>query len=125
MASSPSLRRGNQPPPLAGYDLFSENRPLVEALRREGGATSEGRCASFGQLCGGEPLELGRLANEHPPALRTHDRFGERIDEAEFPSAYEPSGSRRARVTPPMATSSVRRSLATPLRRGRRGCPPR
>ena len=88
MATSPSLRRANQPPPLEGYDLFSENRPLVEALRREGGATSEGRCAAFGRLCGGEPLELGRLANEHPPVLRTHDRFGERIDEVEFHPAW-------------------------------------
>lgn len=82
------LRAGNQPPPLEAYDLFSENRPLVEALRREGGATAEERCVAFGRLCGGEPLELGRLANEHPPVLRTHDRFGERIDEVEFHPAW-------------------------------------
>jgi putative acyl-CoA dehydrogenase len=78
----------NQPPPLVAYDLFSENRPLVEALRREGDAAEEGRCAAFGRLCGGEPLELGRLANEHPPVLRTHDRFGERLDEVEFHPAW-------------------------------------
>jgi putative acyl-CoA dehydrogenase len=91
VATSPSyLHAANQPPPLVGYDLFSENRPLVEALRREGGAAGEERCAAFGRLCGDEPLELGRLANEHPPALRTHDRFGERIDEVEFhPSWHE------------------------------------
>ena len=75
MATSAYLRAANQPPPLEGYDLFSENRPLVEALRREGDATAEDRCAAFGRLCGGRPLELGRLANEHPPVLRTHDRF--------------------------------------------------
>jgi putative acyl-CoA dehydrogenase len=78
----------NQPPPLQGYDLFSQNRPLVEALRREGGADAEERCSAFGLLCGGEPLELGRLANEHPPELRTHDRFGKRIDEVEFHPAW-------------------------------------
>jgi len=83
-----SLRAANQPPPLAGYDLFSENRPLVEALRREGDVAEEERCAAFGHLCGREPLELGRLANEHPPTLRTHDRFGERIDEVEFHPAW-------------------------------------
>jgi len=88
MATSPSIRRGNQPPPLEGYDLFSENRPLVEALRREGGAEAEEHCATFGRLCGGAPLGLGRLANEHPPVLRTHDRFGERIDEVEFHPAW-------------------------------------
>jgi putative acyl-CoA dehydrogenase len=83
-----SLRTANQPPPLAEYDLFSENRPLVEALEREGGAHAVELCADFGRLCGGQPLELGRLANEHPPVLHTHDRFGERIDEVEFHPAW-------------------------------------
>jgi len=78
----------NQPPPLAGYDLFSENRPLVEALEREGGVSERARCAAFGLRCGEEPLELGRLANEHPPTLRAFDRFGERIDEVEFHPAW-------------------------------------
>jgi putative acyl-CoA dehydrogenase len=88
MTTSPWLRAANQPPALAGYDLFSENGPLVEALRREGPAGAEERCAAFGRLVGGEPLELGRLANEHPPVLRTHDRFGERIDDVEFHPAW-------------------------------------
>jgi putative acyl-CoA dehydrogenase len=88
VTSSAFLQAANQPPPLEGYDLFSENRPLVEALRREGAGEHEERCAGFGRLCGGAPLELGRLANEHPPVLRTHDRFGERIDEVEFHPAW-------------------------------------
>ena len=80
----------NQPPPLAGYDLFRANRPLVEALEREGGGWAAERCSTFGRLLGGEALEWGRLANENPPRLRTHDRFGERIDEVEFhPSWHE------------------------------------
>ena len=78
----------NQPPPLEGYDLFAENRPLVEALEREGGGAWEARARELGRLLGGEPLEWGRLANEHPPALRTHDRFGNRIDEVEFHPAW-------------------------------------
>ena len=88
MTTSSYSRAANQPPPLADHDLFSENRPLVEGLRREGSAAEEERCAAFGLLCGGEPLELGRLANEHPPVLRTHDRFGERLDEVEFHPAW-------------------------------------
>jgi len=88
MATYAYLRAGNQPPPLEGYDLFSEDRPLVEALRREGGAAREEECAAFGRLCGGEPLELGRLANEHPPVLHAFDRFGERVDEVEFHPAW-------------------------------------
>src|SRR5436190_6463575 len=81
-------RRANQPPPLEGYDLYGENRPLVEAVAREGAASADAVLRSFGTVLGGEPLELGRLANEHPPRLRTHDRFGERIDEVEFHPAW-------------------------------------
>jgi putative acyl-CoA dehydrogenase len=84
MTTSAYLRAANQPPPLEGYDLFSENRPLVEALRREGAVEHEQECAELGVACGGEALELGRLANEHAPTLRAFDRFGERIDEVEF-----------------------------------------
>src|SRR5262249_36706053 len=74
----------NQPPPLAGYNLFLENRPLVEACAREGADWAHDRAAAFGELLAGEPAEWGRLANESPPKLRTHDRFGNRIDEVEF-----------------------------------------
>jgi putative acyl-CoA dehydrogenase len=83
-----SSTRANQPPPLAGYDLYGENRPLVEAVAREGGAWADAELRALGALLGGEPLEWGRLANEHPPKLRTHDRFGERIDEVEFHPAW-------------------------------------
>ena len=80
---------GNQPPPLAGYNLFEQDAALVEALRREGGGPWEEQIAAFGELLGGEPLEWGRLANEHPPRLRTHDRYGERLDEIEFHPAWD------------------------------------
>ena len=78
----------NQPPQLAGHDLFVENRPLVEALEREGAGWAHEHASSFGVLLGGEPAEWARLANENPPRLRTHDRFGNRIDEVEFHPAW-------------------------------------
>jgi putative acyl-CoA dehydrogenase len=78
----------NQPPPLEGYDLFAENRPLAEGVRREGAGWAEERLSEWGRALGGEPLALGVQANEHPPSLRTHDRFGERIDEVEFHPAW-------------------------------------
>ena len=62
---------------------------LVESLRREAGALWEEQIAAFGATLGGEPLEWGRLAHEHPPVLRTHDRYGERIDEIEFHPAWD------------------------------------
>ena len=49
----------------------------------------EEQIAAFGAVLGGEPLEWGRLANEHPPTLLTHDRYGERIDELEFHPAWD------------------------------------
>jgi len=79
----------NQPPPLADLDLFSTNVPLVEALEREGAGWARERCAEVGRAWGGAPLTTwGAQANEHPPRLRTHDRFGHRIDEVEFHPAY-------------------------------------
>jgi putative acyl-CoA dehydrogenase len=78
----------NQPPPLDGYDLFAENRPLAEALEREGAGWAAARASAFGTFLTGEPLEWGRLANENPPRLRTHDRFGNRIDQVEFHPAW-------------------------------------
>ncbi len=78
----------NQAVPLEGVDLFSTNVPLVEALEREGGGHGRARCEEVGRAWGGEPLEWGFQANEHPPRLRTHDRFGNRIDEVEFHPAW-------------------------------------
>jgi putative acyl-CoA dehydrogenase len=79
----------NQVPPLAGLDLFSSNTPLVEALEREGGGWVRERAAELGRYVGGAPSqEWGRLANENKPVLRTHDRFGNRIDEVEFHPAW-------------------------------------
>src|SRR5436305_1502689 len=79
----------NQPPPLEGYNVYESNVPLVEALRREGAEAFEDRVRELGARAGtAESLERGRLANENPPILRTHDRFGKRIDEVEFHPAW-------------------------------------
>ncbi|MDQ3895572.1 MAG: acyl-CoA dehydrogenase family protein [Actinomycetota bacterium] len=78
----------NQPPPLEGCNLFLENRPLAAALEQQGAAWARERATALGESITGEPLEWGRLANENPPRLRTHDRFGERIDEVEFHPAW-------------------------------------
>jgi putative acyl-CoA dehydrogenase len=79
----------NQPPPLVGYDLFTSDRVLGEALERAGAGWARDRAVRLGTLLGsGEPLEWGRLANAYPPVLRTHDRYGHRIDEVEFHPAW-------------------------------------
>ncbi|MFI4977348.1 MAG: acyl-CoA dehydrogenase family protein [Solirubrobacterales bacterium] len=79
----------NQTPPLEGVDVFSSNLPLVEAVEREGAGWVRERAAALGQVVGGEPQQSwGRLANENKPVLRTHDRFGNRIDEVDFHPAW-------------------------------------
>ncbi|TLS41124.1 DNA alkylation response protein [Streptomyces montanus] len=79
----------NQAPPLAGYDVFSADRVLAEAVDRHldpellGEARDE--LAGLGRSAGSAQVQdWGRLANENPPKLRTHDRYGNRIDEVEF-----------------------------------------
>jgi putative acyl-CoA dehydrogenase len=84
-----AVRVANQPPPLRGYNLVAANRPLLESVRREGAGWAEGSLLALGEELGGAPLEWGRLANEHPPVLRTHDRFGDRIDEIELHPAWD------------------------------------
>ncbi|WP_329008939.1 DNA alkylation response protein [Streptomyces sp. NBC_01601] len=74
----------NQPPPLAPYDA-SADPALLEGLRREGAGWAEDGIRLLGLRAGGaEAQEWGELANRHEPELRTHDRYGNRVDEVEF-----------------------------------------
>ncbi|MDT0447216.1 acyl-CoA dehydrogenase family protein [Streptomyces johnsoniae] len=83
----------NQVPPLVGYDVFRGDAALAEAFARHVGpahaeeATAE--LSALGEAAGSaEAQEWGAQANAHPPALRTHDRYGHRIDEVDFHPAW-------------------------------------
>ena len=79
----------NQATPLEDYNTFEADRVLIEALRREGGDWAEPRVSEVGAFAGSaEAIRWGFEANENPPRLRTHDRFGNRIDEVEFHPAW-------------------------------------
>jgi putative acyl-CoA dehydrogenase len=85
----------NQPPPLEDYDVFGEDAALVEAVEREGAAWAADDLHALGRLAGSpEAIAWGFDANRHPPELRTHDRYGHRIDEV----AYHPSYHELMRV---------------------------
>jgi putative acyl-CoA dehydrogenase len=74
---------------LADYNLYLHDRALTEAVAREGAAWAHDDLAVFGELIGtAQHLELGALANKHPPELDTHDRFGHRVDLVKFHPAY-------------------------------------
>ncbi len=75
----------NQPPPLVGHDVFGSDAALVEAVRHHGGAAHLDGLTDLGRLAGSEEAQRwGAEANAHPPVLRTHDRFGHRVDEVDF-----------------------------------------
>jgi putative acyl-CoA dehydrogenase len=79
----------NQPPPLAGYDLYDADPVLAEALHREGAGWAEEQVRALGVLAGGpEAIAWGEDADANPPVLRTHDRYGRRVDEVEFHPAW-------------------------------------
>src|SRR2546430_2955528 len=92
-AWSPSWRvtkaSSNQPPPLVDYNLLEADAPLSESLEREGAAWAHDLIHELGALAGTEQaIDWGFQANANPPRLRTHDRFGNRIDEVEFHPAW-------------------------------------
>ena len=75
----------NQPPALQNYNLFLKDAALVESTKKLGALWAEEKLTAFGQLIGSEEsIKLGYQANENTPVLKTHDRFGHRIDEVEF-----------------------------------------
>jgi putative acyl-CoA dehydrogenase len=79
----------NQPPPLVDYNLFSTDRALREGIAREGAGWACEELHEFGRKSGtAEALEWGAAANENPPVLHTHDRYGHRRDEVEFHPAW-------------------------------------
>ena len=78
----------NQVPPRTGHDT-AEDPALLEGLRREGAGWAEDEVHELGRLAGTEHAQdLGRLAEKHPPVLRTHDRYGHRVDEVDYDPAY-------------------------------------
>jgi putative acyl-CoA dehydrogenase len=78
----------NQSPPIAGLNLFTTDpalSALVEGLPQAVLTDLGSMGASLGTP---ESFELGRLANQYPPLLKTHDPTGVRIDTVEFHPAY-------------------------------------
>ncbi|MER7732962.1 acyl-CoA dehydrogenase family protein [Streptomyces erythrochromogenes] len=86
----------NQAPPLVGHDVYGGDRALTEGVERHLASadpellgevreelTDLGRAAGSAQA-----QEWGAQANENPPKLRTHDRYGNRVDEVEFHPAW-------------------------------------
>ncbi|MCC3763446.1 acyl-CoA dehydrogenase family protein [Glycomyces sp. TRM65418] len=75
----------NQAPPLVDRNLYTTNAPLREAAERSGaGWIAERARALGGVLAGADAARWAEEAHRNPPVLRTHDRYGNRIDEVDF-----------------------------------------
>jgi len=79
----------NQPPELAGRNLYITDPVFRAAALREGGHWLDDPLSGLGEAVGSpEILALGADANRFPPQLAAFDRFGRRIDEVTFHPAY-------------------------------------
>lgn len=79
----------NQAPPRSGLDEYGTNAPLTEAVAVFGAGRHEPELRGIGRLVGSETFQSdAELAHTSPPVLRTHDRYGNRIDEIDFHPAY-------------------------------------
>ena len=80
----------NQATPLVGHNAFTGDRLLTEIAGRAGAGWASAQLAEAGTtVASARVAELAREANRHTPELRSHDRFGHRIDETAFPAWHE------------------------------------
>lgn len=86
--TTPTHRVENQPPPFEPGDFWRDDGVLQSAVAREGGSPWQGGLSVYGALAGDALSRLGFDANRDRPRLKTHDRFGHRVDQVEFHPAY-------------------------------------
>ncbi len=74
----------NQVPPLVDHDV-ADDAPLLEGLVREGAGWAADDLHRVGRRAGSaEAQRWGEEADRVGPVLRTHDRYGHRVDEVDF-----------------------------------------
>lgn len=79
----------NQAPLRAGVNEFNTNIPLVEAVRQYDAEWAIDDLARVGERVGTEEFQQdAERANRFEPQLRTHDRWGNRVDEVDYDPSY-------------------------------------
>ncbi len=84
----------NQPPPLLDYDVFGTDAALVDSLTAfafdaDPASANTDDLSKLGRLASSAPVQLwATQADTYKPELRTHDRYGNRIDEVDFHPAW-------------------------------------
>ncbi|MDP2407029.1 MAG: isovaleryl-CoA dehydrogenase [Hydrogenophaga sp.] len=79
----------NQVDPLVDVNLFAGNRAMQDALRFNAPSLDTAPLQALGQQVGSAEMQThARLANVFTPQLKSHDRFGHRMDQVEFHPSY-------------------------------------
>ena len=79
----------NQAPPRVGVNEFESHTALVESVRAFDAGWALDDLTGVGELVGAESFhEDAARAHVNAPVLRTHDRWGARIDEVEYDESY-------------------------------------
>lgn len=87
--SYPTHHVTNQPPSRTDVNEFTLNIPLNDYLPSLGGATVSAALGASGGVVGSAQFQDdARLAHKNPPILRTHSKYGQRIDEVEYHPSY-------------------------------------
>ncbi len=119
-APPPPTRSSTRPPPLEDYNPFDADRPLVEALRREGAEWAEGRTRELGAICGSRQTirwgvrgQRAQARAAHPRPLRQPHRRGrvrQLLARADADRGRQRPARRRPGANPaPAPTSPARR----------------
>jgi putative acyl-CoA dehydrogenase len=79
----------NQAPPRAGLNEYLINPALTSAVARYAAGWADEQLSTVGALVGQADFQRdAELANTHPPVFRSHDRWGNRVDEVDFHPSY-------------------------------------
>ncbi|GGE50747.1 acyl-CoA dehydrogenase [Marinicauda pacifica] len=79
----------NQSEPMTGYNAFSDDVMVREAIGRTGAKVHAERLSGFGARIGSQEVQDWAVrANANPPVFKPFDRFGQRLDEVEFHPDY-------------------------------------
>src|SRR5215212_10919038 len=79
----------NQPPPFEDVDLLAGDLALKGGLEREGAGWAVDRVRDCGIVAGSAEAQAhGRRAERNEPRLRSHDRYGHRVDEIELDPSW-------------------------------------
>ncbi len=78
----------NQPTALEDYNAYESDQALQHWVAAFDGHWHAQGLSAYGQQVGGELVQAGFDANKFKPEFKTHNRFGQRIDQVDFHPAY-------------------------------------